>query len=54
MTHVVEAAIEALERRVFFDEINARYEELRADGDAWTEIEAERTSEEGTIRDRSA
>jgi hypothetical protein len=31
-----------LERRVFFDQLRARYGELRADGPAWEEIETER------------
>ena len=54
MTEVVERAVEALERRAFFEELNARYEQLRADDAMWTEIETERASEEGTITDFSA
>jgi hypothetical protein len=53
MTEVVEEALDALERRVFFESANARYAQLRADERAWAEIEAERAAEEGAIRDRS-
>jgi hypothetical protein len=54
MTAVVDDALDALERRVFFEALNARYAELRADEAAWTEIEAERAIEEGALRDKSA
>jgi len=51
MTAVVDAAVDALERRRFFVELDARYEELRADESAWREIEAERTLESSVLRD---
>lgn len=54
MSQLVDEAAEALERRMFFDQISARYEVLRADRDAWKEIEAERTAESGALRDRSS
>jgi hypothetical protein len=54
MSQLVDEAADALERRVFFDHLSARYELLRADPDAWGEIEAERTAESGTLRDRSS
>lgn len=54
MTAVVDDALDALERRVFFEGLNARYAELRADEASWTEIEAERAIEEGALRDKSA
>ena len=54
MTAVVDDALDALERRVFFDALNARYAELRADEAAWAAIEAERVTEEGALRDQSA
>lgn len=54
MTAIVEDALDALERRVFFEALNTRYAELRADEAAWTEIEAERATEEGDLRDESA
>ncbi|CAN5887457.1 hypothetical protein BH23ACT5_BH23ACT5_09150 [soil metagenome] len=53
MTRVLDDAVAALERQVFFDTFNRRYQELRDDGDAWAEIEAERRLEDGTIGDRS-
>jgi predicted transcriptional regulator len=54
MTQLVDEAADALERRVFFDQLSARYEALRADGPAWTEIEAERSAESGALPDRSS
>jgi hypothetical protein len=46
-------AADPLERRAFFDEFWARYDDLRDDPTAWAEIEAERASESGARRDRS-
>ncbi len=54
MSQLVDEAADALERRVFFDQLSARYETLRADPDAWSEIEAERAVESGTLRDSSS
>jgi len=54
MTQLLDEAADALERRVFFDQFAARYEELRADSDAWGEIETERAVESGAVRDRSS
>lgn len=54
MSQLVDEAVDALERRVFFDQLSARYEVLRDDPRAWSEIEAERTAESGTLRDRSS
>lgn len=45
---------DAFERQLFFDEINARCEELRRDADAWAEIEAERRIEGAALTDRSS
>ncbi|MGK2957460.1 MAG: hypothetical protein ACSLFB_03470 [Acidimicrobiales bacterium] len=53
MTAVVDEALDALERRVFFDEFNARYKELRNDPSAWDAIEAERATEAGALGDAS-
>lgn len=53
MTAVVDEALDALERRRFFSTFNERYGELREDADAWADIEAERTVEARTLRDRS-
>lgn len=54
MSQLVDEAADALERRVFFDQLAAGYEALRADGEAWGEIEAERTAENGALRDSSS
>ncbi len=53
MTELLDEAVDALERRVFFDRLESRYGELRADADAWDEIEAERALESPSLRDRS-
>jgi predicted transcriptional regulator len=54
MTELVDEAADALERRVFFEQLAGGYEALRADTDAWSEIEAERASEAASLQDRSA
>jgi hypothetical protein len=54
MSQLVDEAADALERRVFFDQLSTRYEALRADPQAWSEIEAERTAESNALRDRSS
>jgi hypothetical protein len=54
MTQLVDEAADALERRVFFDQLSARYAALHADPAAWSEIEAERAVESGALRDRSS
>lgn len=54
MTELLDEAVDALERRVFFDRLTARYAELRHDADAWEAIESERAAESGSLSDRSA
>ena len=54
MTELVDEAVDALERRVFFEQLSTRYEALRADSEAWSEIEEERAGEGAALRDRSA
>lgn len=54
MTAVIDEAMDALERRRFFEQFNNRYAELRRDDDVWAEIEAERAAEAGALRDSSA
>jgi predicted transcriptional regulator len=54
MTKVLDDAVEALERKVFFDRLNRRFLELREDSAAWSEIEQERGAEEGALGDISA
>lgn len=53
MTRVLDDAVEALERKVFFETFNRRYQELRDDPAAWAEIEHERGIEEGALEDLS-
>jgi hypothetical protein len=53
MTELVDEAADALERRLFFETLSARYAELRQDLDQWAEIEAERDLESGSLNDRS-
>lgn len=53
MTQLVDEAVDALERRVFFDQLSSRYELLHADAVAWSEIKAERAVESGPLGDRS-
>lgn len=53
MTKVVDDAVDALERRVFFDLYNQRYRALRDDTGKWAEIEAERRIEDGAAGDAS-
>jgi predicted transcriptional regulator len=53
MTRVLDEAVDALERRVFFDRLNRRYRELHQNGEARAEIEAERRVEKGALGDAS-
>jgi predicted transcriptional regulator len=53
MTEVVDEALDALERRRFFDDFKRRYQELRNDEEAWGQIEAERRAEAGALADSS-
>jgi predicted transcriptional regulator len=54
MTQLLDEAVDALERRVFFDAFSAGYDGLRADPDAWAEIEGERAVESQALPDVSA
>lgn len=51
MTSVLDDAVDALERRRFFADFNARYRELRADPEAWASIEQERGFEAAALSD---
>jgi len=53
MTKVLEDAVETLERRIFFETLNQRYQELRDDPEAWAEIDHERGTEEDAVGDTS-
>lgn len=54
MGQLVDEAADALERHVFFDQLSERYQRLRADDAAWSEIEAERAAESGSLSDSSS
>jgi predicted transcriptional regulator len=53
MTQLLDDAADALERRVFFERLASRYEELRNDPEMWTALEEERAAESGSVGDRS-
>jgi len=53
MNAVVEDALDALERRRFFAAFNSRYRELREDEKDWNDVQAERATEAGSLRDTS-
>jgi len=54
MSQLLDEAADALERRLFFDQLTAGYEALRADPEAWSNVLAERAAESAALRDRSA
>ncbi|HXH56139.1 hypothetical protein [Iamia sp.] len=51
MTAVLDDALDALERRVFFADFNDGWGRLRSDASAWAEIEAERNLEARALPD---
>ena len=51
MSLVVRSAIQDYERKRFFEEMNAAYEALRADPQAWAEELEERRAWEATLMD---
>lgn len=53
MRAVVEEAVAEYERKVFWEQTNARYAELRRDRDEWARVEAEREGESGVLEDSS-
>ncbi len=54
MTQLVDEAVDALERRLFFDQLTARYRELRDDEKLWADVLAERGAESGALSDSSS
>ena len=52
MTAIVDDALDALERRRFFERFNHRYAELADDATQWAAITEERTLEAGALDDR--
>jgi hypothetical protein len=51
MQDILEKALENYRRKLFLDAVNAGYAALRADPQAWAEIEAERQSMAGSLMD---
>jgi hypothetical protein len=51
LTEVLDKALDAYRRTLFFDQLNAGYAELRADPQAWAEMEAERKLWDATLMD---
>jgi hypothetical protein len=54
MSQLVDEAVEALERRVFFDRLSSGFEALRGDPVVWSEVESERNAESGALHDHSS
>jgi len=53
MQAVVEEAVAEYERKVFWERTNARYAELRDDGEEWGRVLDERDGEAGALPDGS-
>ena len=51
MQDILDQAIEVFARAQFWDEVDAYYEQLRADPAAWAEEQAEREIWDGTVKD---
>ena len=51
MTLVLDKALDAYRRQLFFDRLNAGYAELQADPEAWAEHLAERKDWDTTLMD---
>lgn len=51
MMDVLDEALDAYRRKLFFEQMNAGYAELRADPEAWSEVEAERKLWDATLMD---
>jgi predicted transcriptional regulator len=51
MTDILDKALNAYRRKVFFERLNAGYAELRADPEVWAETEAERKLWDVTLMD---
>ncbi len=54
MTQLLDEAADALERKLFFEQLNKRYDELRGEPDTWVPVETERQVESGAVGDRSS
>jgi hypothetical protein len=51
MADVLDKALDAYRRKLFFEQLNAGYAELRADPEAWAEHLAERKLWDATLMD---
>jgi len=51
MMEVLDKALDTYRRKLFFEQLNAGYAELRADPEAWAEHLAERTQWDATLMD---
>src|SRR6516164_2170484 len=51
MMEVLDKALDVYRRKLFFEQLNAGYAELRADPEAWAELEAERRLWDVTLMD---
>jgi hypothetical protein len=51
MREILEKALEAYRRRLFFENLNAGYAALKADPKAWAAMEEERKAWEATLMD---
>jgi len=51
MLEVLDRALDAYRRKLFFEQMNAGYAELRANPEAWAEVEAERKLWDTTLMD---
>src|SRR6184192_1596408 len=51
MTDVLDKALDAYRRKLFFEQMDAGYAELRADPEAWAEHLAERKQWDATLMD---
>jgi predicted transcriptional regulator len=51
MVDVLEQALAAYRRKLFFDQLNAGYAEMRADPKAWADHEAEQKQLDATLMD---
>ncbi len=53
MTELLDDAATALERELFFTQLETRFSELRDDPEEWRDILRERTIESPSLRDSS-
>ncbi len=53
MTELLDDAATALERELFFTQLETRFSELRDDPEEWSEILRERAIESASLRDSS-